>query len=59
MMAGIEEAYARWRAVDNLKVVSVKMEWMLAWVVIVEYNFHDVALLQHVAVGVVAIDSLV
>ena len=59
MMTSIEEACVSWRAIHYLEVVSVKMEWMLSGVVVIEDDLHNVTLFQHVAVSIVSVNGLV
>lgn len=56
MVVRIIESSICFRSPDNLEVVSVQMERMLAGIVIVEDNFHNLALLKDKGVCVAAID---
>ena len=55
----IVEACVRRRAIHSLEIVSVQVERVLAWIIVVEYNLDYVALVEHKAVCIVAIDGFV
>lgn len=52
----IVEASVRFGSPDDLKVMSVQMEWVFACIVIVKYDFNNLALLENESVGIAAID---
>lgn len=56
MIARIEVTSIVFATVDDLKVMSVKMERMLASIIVVEYNLNDLVFVKHKSIGVGAID---